>query len=63
MLEISIKRFLKTIHIHSSAVWHLPREIFDLAFKSLSKIRLKKTQKVIAEKKAFKWEISIKMIN
>ena len=39
-------------------MWHLPREIFDLAIKSLSKVRLKK-QRVIAEKKEFKWEISI----
>ena len=38
-------------------MWHLPREIFDLAIKSLSKVRLKK-QRVIAEKKDFKWEIS-----
>ena len=34
---------------------------FDLAIESLDKIkRLKKTLQVIAEKKAFKWEINIK---
>ena len=56
-------------HIFSSAMWHLPREIFDLAIEDLSKVRkLKKTQRVIAEKKAFneklfsKWEINIKGI-
>ena len=31
MLEINIKRYLKITHIFSSAVCHLPREIFDLA--------------------------------
>ena len=42
-------------------MWHLPREIFNLAIEILSKVRLKKkkTQRVIAEKKAFKWEINI----
>ena len=44
-------------------MWHLPREIFNLAFESLNKVRLKKTEEVIAEKKAFKWEISIKIKN
>ena len=34
-------------------------EIFDLAVERLNKVRMRKTQKVIAEK-AFKWEISIK---
>ena len=61
MLEISVKRYLKIIHIFSSAMWHLPREIFDLATESLNIRRLKK-QRVIAEKKAFKWEINIKDI-
>ena len=63
MLEINIKTDLKITHIFSSAVWYLPREIFNLAIESLNKVRLKKTQKVIAEKKVFKWEISIKMRN
>ena len=63
MLEINIKRYLKITHILSSAMWHLSREIFDLAIESLSKIRTKKTQWVIAEKKAFKVEINIKMRN
>ena len=40
-------------------MWDLPRKIFNLAIKILNKIRLKKTQRVIAEKKAFKWEINI----
>ena len=33
MLEIIIKRYLKITHIFSSAMWHLPREVFDLAIK------------------------------
>ena len=41
-------------------MWHLPTEIFDLAIESLNVRRLKKTQRVIAEKKAFKWESNIK---
>ena len=61
MLEINIKRYLKITYVFSSAMWHLPREIFDLATENLNKVkRLKKTQRVIAEKKAFKWEITIK---
>ena len=40
MLEISIKRYLKIAHTFSSAVWHLLKEILDLAIESLSKIRL-----------------------
>ena len=49
-----------------SAVWHLPREIFDLAIESFNKIRRLKKHSVIAEKKPFKceanikWEINIK---
>ena len=35
-------------------MWHLPREIFDLAIESLNKVRLKKTEEVISEEKAFK---------
>ena len=61
MLEVNIKRYLKITHVFSRAVWPLLSEIFDLAVKGLSKVGLKKT--VIAEKKAFKWEISIKMRN
>ena len=38
-LEISIKRWLKIAHIFSGAMWCLPREIFDLAIESLSKVR------------------------
>ena len=63
MLEISIK-YLKTTHIFPSAMWHLPREIFDLAIENLDKVkRLKKIQRAIAEKKAFKWEVTINMRN
>ena len=54
MLEISIKRYLQITHIFSNTMWHLPREIFNLVIKSLNKDRLKRTQEVIAEKKAFK---------
>ena len=60
MLDISIKEYFKITHIVSSTVWHLPREIFDLAIESLNKVRrLKKSHRVIAEKKAFKWAIII----
>ena len=47
-------------------MWHLPREIFDLAIESFNKIRRLKKHSVIAEKKPFKceanikWEINIK---
>ena len=42
-------------------MWHMPKEIFDLAIESLNKVkRLKKPQRVIAEKKVIKWEINIK---
>ena len=44
MLEINIKIYLKITCLFSSSMWHLPRESFDLATKSLSKIRLKKTE-------------------
>ena len=45
MLEINIKRYLKITHIFSSATWHLPRDIFDLATESLNKVRrLKKNR-------------------
>ena len=63
-VSINIKRFLTITHIFSSVVWHLQREIFDLAPESFKKVnRLKKTQRVFAEKKAIKWEINIKMRN
>ena len=51
MLEINIKRYLKITHIFSSAKTFTKR---DLAIKSLNKVRLKKTQRVISDKKAFK---------
>ena len=36
-------------------MWHLPREILDLAIESLNKVgRLKKNTEVITENKAFK---------
>ena len=60
MLEINIKRYLKMTNIFSGAVWHLPREIFDLAIESLNKVKRMKKQRVITEEKSFKWEIDIK---
>ena len=39
MLEISVKIYLKITHIFSSAVWHLPKESFDLAIENLSEVR------------------------
>ena len=43
-------------------MWHLLSDVFNLAIKSLNKVRLKKkTHRVIAEKKAFKWEINTSM--
>ena len=43
MLEINIKRYLKITYVFSSAMWHLPREIFDLATENLNQVkRLKK---------------------
>ena len=42
MLEISIKRYLKITHIFLSAMWHLPREIFDLAIESINKVKTEK---------------------
>ena len=39
MLEINIKGYLKITHIFSSAMWHLPREIFDLPIESLKKVK------------------------
>ena len=35
-------------------MWHLPREIFDLATESLSKVRRLKNTEVVTEKKAKK---------
>ena len=37
-------------------MWHLHREIFDLAIEILIKVKRLKKYRVIAEKKAFKWE-------
>ena len=58
MLEISIKRYLKITHTFPSIIGRLSREIFDLATESLNKVK-----SLIAETKAFKREITIKMIN
>ena len=58
MLEIDIKRYLKITHIFSSAMWHVPRDIFDLAIESLNKVR--RLERMMAEKKVCKWEINIK---
>ena len=61
MLEINIKRYFKIAHIFPNVMWYLPREI--LAIESLNKVRkLKKTERVIADEKAFKLE-RIEMIN
>ena len=43
MLEINIRRYLKISHIFSSALWHLPKEIFHLAIESLKLEDLKNT--------------------
>ena len=60
MLEINIKRYLKITHTFTTAMWHLPREIFDLATESLNKVKDWKNTEGDCEKKAFKWEINIK---
>ena len=69
MLEIKIKRYSKITHIFSNAMWHLPRETFDLATESFNKVkRLKKNRgwlqrrKHLNEKLLSKWEINIKNI-
>ena len=45
MLEINIKRYLKITHTFSSTMYHLPREIFNLAIKSLNKVILEEKKK------------------
>lgn len=50
MLEINTIRYLKIAHIFSSAMQHLPRQLFDLATESLSEVRLEK-HRVVAEKR------------
>ena len=65
MLEINIKIYLKITCLFSSAMWHLPRESFDLATKSLSEIRLKKRERLQRRKHLYEkwvsiWEINIK---
>ena len=60
MLEINIKMYLEITHTFCSAMWHLSRESFEFTVETLSKIRrLKKTQRVIAEKKTLKWEVDM----
>lgn len=49
MLEINTIRYLKIAHIFSSAMQHLPRQLFDLATESLGEVRLEK-HRVVAEK-------------
>ena len=41
-------------------MWYLPKDVIDLNIESLKKVRMKKTQKMIAEKKVCKGEINIK---
>ena len=63
ILEINIKRYLKITHLFSSEMWHLSREVIDTAIEGFNIIRRQKKKKsrgLIAEKKAFKWEINIK---
>lgn len=62
-----MKRYLKITYTFSSAMWHLPREIFDLAIKSLDEVkRLEKhrgwlhRRKHVNEKLISKLEINIK---
>ena len=66
MLEINIKTYLKLTHIISSAMWHLSRDIFDLAIESLNKVkRMKKHRgwlqrtKHLNQKSISKLEINI----
>ena len=40
MIEISIRGYLKTTHKYSNAMWHLPRENFDLAMPLKASIKL-----------------------
>ena len=60
MLEISYQKIFQSSPYIFSAMWHLPRKIFDLAIETLSKIRRLKKQRVTVEKKAFNWEINIR---
>ena len=67
MSEINIKRYLKITYIFSSAMWHLPRDVFDLAIERLNKFkRLIKhrgwlqRRKHLNEKLVSKWEFNVK---
>ena len=42
---------------------YLPGGMFDSAIESLKNVKRLKKQRVIAEKKIFKWEINIKLRN
>ena len=44
MLETNIKRYVKITHILISALWHLPREIYDLAIEILNKVQFSSVQ-------------------
>ena len=64
MLETNIKKYLKITYIFSSSMWHLPREIFDLAIETLDKVRRLKKHggwlqwvKDLSGKLVSKWEI------
>ena len=60
MLEINIKRYLKITHIFSSAMWHLPREIFNLAIESLNKLDWKKHQGWLQRRKHLNEKLELK---
>ena len=53
---------MKITYVFSSAVRHLPREIFDLAIESLSKVRRLKKQRLIAEKKTLNEKLISKIV-
>ena len=62
MLEISIKTYLKMTHVFSSAVWHLPEEIYGLAIESLNKVRrLQKHRKWLLRRERLNEKLVSKM--
>ena len=53
ILAININRYLKIAHIFSSAMKHLPRQIFDLAIESLNNLKHWKSTEWLQRRK---WE-------